>query len=70
MIGIACGVSRGGRRAELLRALGGMSPEIVLTDLVPAPDAASRYLIHARSEQPVSLVGPPGWTASPKACSP
>jgi len=47
-----------------------MSPEIVLTDLVPAPDAASRYLIHARSEQPVSLVGPPGWTASPKACSP
>ncbi len=52
-------VLRSGAQVDLLRALEAMSLDVVLTNLVPARDASSRYLIHALSEQPVSLVGPP-----------
>jgi len=52
-------VLRSGPQADLLRALEAMSLDVVLTNLVPARDAASPYLVHALSEQPVSLVGSP-----------
>lgn len=52
-------VLRSGSQGELLRALEALSLDIVLTNLVPARDASSRYLIHNLSEQPVSLVGLP-----------
>ena len=52
-------VLRSGSQGELLRALEALSLDIVLTNLVPARDASSRYLIHSLSEQPVSLVGVP-----------
>ncbi|WP_019956121.1 LysR family transcriptional regulator [Yoonia vestfoldensis] len=52
-------VLRSGTQADLLRGLQAMALDIVLTNLVPARDAASPYLVQALSEQPVSLVGPP-----------
>jgi LysR family transcriptional activator of nhaA len=52
-------VLRSGPQAELLRALEALSLDMVLTNLVPARDAASRYLVHELATQPVSLVGPP-----------
>ncbi|TCP38866.1 LysR family transcriptional regulator [Rhodovulum marinum] len=51
-------VVRSGAQADLLRALEALSLDVVLTNLVPARDAASPYLVHALSEQPVSLIGP------------
>ncbi len=53
-------VLRSGTQADLLRGLQAMALDIVLTNLVPARDAASPYLVQALSEEPVSLVGPPG----------
>jgi len=50
-------VLRSGSQTDLLRALEALSLDIVLTNLVPARDAASRYLIHSLAEQPVSLIG-------------
>jgi len=50
-------VLRSGTQTDLLRALEALSLDIVLTNLVPARDAASRYLIHSLAEQPVSLIG-------------
>lgn len=52
-------VVRSGAQTDLLRNLEALTLDIVLTDLVPARDAASPYLVHAIAEQPVSLVGPP-----------
>ncbi len=52
-------VIRSGGQADLLRGLEALSLDMVLTNLVPARDAASRYLVHELSEQPVSIVGPP-----------
>lgn len=52
-------VLRSGAQADLLRALEALSLDIVLTNLVPARDAASPYLVQELAEQPVSLVGPP-----------
>lgn len=52
-------VLRSGTQAELLPALDALSLDVVLTNLVPARDAASPYLVHRLSEQPVSLVGSP-----------
>lgn len=51
-------VLRSGPQADLLRALEAMSLDVVLTNLVPARDASSPYLVHKLAEQPVSLVGP------------
>ncbi|MGV0877349.1 LysR family transcriptional regulator [Martelella sp. FLE1502] len=52
-------VLRSGAQPELLRALEALSIDVVLTNLVPARDASSPYLVHALSAQPVSLIGPP-----------
>ncbi len=57
-------VLRSGAQADLLRGLEAMALDIVLTNMAPARDAASAYLVHALSEQPVSLVGPPAPNAS------
>ncbi|WP_298986421.1 LysR family transcriptional regulator [uncultured Roseibium sp.] len=53
-------VLRSGPQGDLLRALEALSTDVVLTNLVPARDASSPYLVHTLSEQPVSLVGPIG----------
>ncbi|MBF9030310.1 LysR family transcriptional regulator [Rhodobacterales bacterium HKCCE3408] len=52
-------VVRSGSQADLLRGLQSMALDVVLTNLVPARDAASPYLVHDLSEQPVSLIGVP-----------
>ncbi|CTQ47524.1 Na(+)/H(+) antiporter regulatory protein [Roseibium aggregatum] len=51
-------VLRSGAQADLLRALEALAIDVVLTNLVPARDASSPYLVHGLSEQPVSLIGP------------
>lgn len=50
-------VLRSGTQGTLLRALEAMSIDVLLTNLVPARDAASPYLVRRIAEQPVSLVG-------------
>ena len=50
-------VMRSGTQAALLRALEAMTIDVLLTNLVPARDAASPYLVRRLAEQPVSLVG-------------
>jgi LysR family transcriptional activator of nhaA len=50
-------VLRSGTQPSLLRALEAMSIDVLLTNLVPARDAASPYLVRRLDEQPVSLVG-------------
>ncbi|SIO12469.1 transcriptional regulator, LysR family [Rhodovulum sp. ES.010] len=52
-------VLRSGSQAELLRGLDALSLDVVLTDLLPARDAASPYLVHRLAEQPVGLIGTP-----------
>lgn len=52
-------VLRSGTQEMLLRGLEALSLDIVLTNLVPARDASSNYLVHHLAEQPVSLVGTP-----------
>lgn len=52
-------VLRSGAQIDLLRALQALSLDVVLTNLVPARDAASPFLVHNLAEQPVSLVGRP-----------
>jgi len=52
-------VLRSGTQETLLRGLEAQSLDIVLTNHVPARDAASPYLVHALADQPVSLVGTP-----------
>lgn len=54
-------VLRSGAQADLLRSLESLALDVVLTNLVPARDAASPYLVQNLSEQPVSLVGPPAF---------
>ena len=52
-------VLRSGTQEALLHSLEAQALDIVLTNLVPARDAASPYLVHAIADQPVSLVGSP-----------
>ncbi len=52
-------ILRSGSQSELLRGLDALALDVVLTNLAPARDAASRYLIHRLAEQPVSLIGTP-----------
>ena len=52
-------VLRSGTQAELLRGLEALALDVVLTNLAPARDAASPWLIHRLAEQPVSLIGSP-----------
>ncbi|MFD1343308.1 LysR family transcriptional regulator [Litorisediminicola beolgyonensis] len=58
-------ILRSGGQAELLRALDALSLDVVLTNLVPAREAAHPYLVHALSEQPVSLIGAPELSGRP-----
>ena len=53
-------VLRSGTQDALLRGLAAQSFDIVLTNLIPARDAASPYLVQVLADQPVSLVGRPG----------
>lgn len=50
---------RSGSQETLLRGLEALSLDIVLTNLVPARDKLSPYLVQRIDEQPVSLVGTP-----------
>jgi LysR family transcriptional activator of nhaA len=52
-------VLRSGTQEDLLRGLEALSLDVVLTNLPPARDAASPYLITRLDEQSVSLVGTP-----------
>ncbi len=52
-------VLRSGSQETLLRGLESLSLDVVLTNLVPARDAASPYLVQRLDEQPVSLIGTP-----------
>jgi LysR family transcriptional activator of nhaA len=56
-------ILRSGGQEDLLRGLEALSLDVVLTNLVPARDAASPYLVHRLDAQPVSLVAPPGRAA-------
>lgn len=58
-------VLRSGSQPDLLRALEALSLDLVLTNLVPARDASSPYLVHDLSDQPVSLVGAPELAGRP-----
>jgi LysR family transcriptional activator of nhaA len=50
-------VLRSGTQGALLRALDALTIDVLLTNQVPARDAASPYLVRRIAEQPVSLVG-------------
>lgn len=50
-------VLRSGSQEELLRGLDGLALDVVLTNLLPARDAASPWRVHRIDEQPVSLIG-------------
>ncbi|MEZ5754170.1 MAG: LysR family transcriptional regulator [Paracoccaceae bacterium] len=52
-------VIRSGSQDELLRGLDALALDVVLTNLAPARDAASPWLIHRLDEQPVGLIGTP-----------
>lgn len=52
-------VLRSGSQGELLRGLEATALDVVLTNLAPPRDAASPWLVHRLSEQPVSLIGTP-----------
>ncbi|MCV6584956.1 MAG: LysR family transcriptional regulator [Marinibacterium sp.] len=53
-------VLRSGDQESLLRGLEALALDVVLTNLAPARDAASPYLVTRLADQPVSLVGMPG----------
>lgn len=57
-------VLRSGTQESLLRRLEALSLDVVLTNLVPARDAGSPYLVRRLDEQPVSLVGTPARRSS------
>jgi LysR family transcriptional activator of nhaA len=52
-------VLRSGSQEELLRGLDGLALDVILTNLAPARDASSHWLVHRLDEQPVSLIGTP-----------
>lgn len=52
-------VLRSGSQGDLLRNLEALSLDVMLTNLVPARDASSPYLVQRLSEQRVSLIGTP-----------
>ena len=58
-------VLRSGAQSDLIRGLEALSLDIVLTNLAPARDAASPYLVQALSEQPISVVGFPRDASAP-----
>lgn len=58
-------VLRSGAQSDLIRGLEALSLDIVLTNLAPARDAASPFLVQALSEQPISVVGFPRDASAP-----
>ncbi|NBZ86022.1 LysR family transcriptional regulator [Stagnihabitans tardus] len=52
-------VLRSGSQDELLRGLDGLALDVILTNLAPARDASSPWLIHRLDEQPIGLIGTP-----------
>ncbi len=50
-------VLRSGSQEELLRGLEGLALDVILTNVAPARDATSHWLVHRLDEQPVSLIG-------------
>lgn len=58
-------VIRSGAQADLMRGLETLSLDIALTNLAPARDAGSPFLMRALSEQPVSIVGYPAPAEEP-----
>ncbi|MEM6909299.1 MAG: LysR family transcriptional regulator [Pseudomonadota bacterium] len=52
-------VLRSGAQEQLLRGLQALALDVVLTNLAPARDADSPYLVQRLDEQPVGLVGAP-----------
>lgn len=52
-------VLRSGSQEELLRDLEGLALDVILTNVAPARDATSHWLVHRLDEQPVSLIGTP-----------
>lgn len=52
-------VLRSGSQDELMYGLEGLALDVVLTNLAPARDAASPWLVHRIDEQPVGLIGTP-----------
>lgn len=57
-------ILRSGAQDQLLRGLEGLSLDVVLTNLAPARDAASPWLVHRLDEQPVGLIGTPARLAT------
>ena len=60
-------ILRSGSQEELLRGLQGLALDIVLTNLAPARDAASPWLVQRLDEQPVGLIGTPARIGRPGA---
>jgi LysR family transcriptional regulator, transcriptional activator of nhaA len=58
-------ILRSGSQTELLRGLEALAFDVVLTNLAPPRDAASRYLVHRLAFQPVSLIGTPAQIGAP-----
>ncbi|SIS94691.1 transcriptional regulator, LysR family [Roseivivax lentus] len=52
-------ILRSGPQSALLSGLEALSLDVVLTNLAPARDAASAYLVQRLDAQPVSLIGTP-----------
>ncbi len=52
-------ILRSGSTAELLLGLQSLKLDVVLTNELPATDALTPFIVHALSEQPVSLIGTP-----------
>ena len=52
-------VLRAGSQDELLSGLAALALDVVLTNLAPASDAASPWMVHRLDEQPVGLIGTP-----------
>lgn len=48
-----------GSQEELLRGLEGLALDVILSNVAPARDATSHWLVHRLDEQPVSLIGTP-----------
>ncbi|WP_374428698.1 LysR family transcriptional regulator [Tabrizicola sp.] len=59
-------VLRSGSQEELLRDLEALALDVILTNVAPARDATSHWLVHRLDEQPVSLIGTPA-RVGPKA---
>ncbi|EKE78906.1 LysR family transcriptional regulator [Oceanibaculum indicum] len=63
-------ILRSGAQDQLLRGLEGLSLDVVLTNLAPARDAASPWLVHRLDEQPVGLIGTPARLAAERCTRP